>query len=117
MSEDFLTNTNLNVGRIVPIYSLSENLSVKTLRKAIYNAIQLYKDTIVNVVPEYLIDRYDLLDKKDAIEQIHFPDSMEKLERARFTLVFEEFFLIQLKLALIREKNRHENGIITHFKG
>ncbi len=112
MSEDFLTKTNLNIGRIVPVYSLCENMNVKTLRKAIYNAIQLYKNSIVNVVPQYLIDRYDLLDKKDAIEQIHFPDSMEMLERARFTLVFEEFFLIQLKLALIREKNRHDNKAV-----
>ena len=112
MSEDFLTKTNLNIGRIVPIYPLCENMSIKTLRKAIHNAIQLYKDTITNIVPDYLIDRYDLLDKKVAIEQIHFPDSMEMLERARFTLIFEEFFLIQLKLALIREKNRNENKAI-----
>ena len=112
MSEDFLSKTNLHIGRIVPVYPLCENMNVKTLRNAIYNAIQLYKESIVNVVPEYLIDRYDLLDKKVAIEQIHFPDNMEKLERARFALVFEEFFLIQLKLAMIREKTRDENKSI-----
>lgn len=125
MSEDFLTKTNLNIGRIVPIYPLCENLNVKTLRKAIYNAIQLYKDSIVNVVPDYLREKYNLLDKKVAIEQIHFPDSMELLQQARFTLIFEEFFLIQLKLALIREKNRHdiksvplkikEDGLVNTF--
>jgi len=109
MSEDFLSGTNLNIGRIVPIYPLCENMNIKTLRKAIYNAIQLLKDSIVNVVPEYLIKRYNLLDKKTAIEQIHFPDNLEMLEKARFTLVFEEFFLIQLKLALIREENRNNN--------
>ena len=118
MSEDFLTtNNNLNVARIVPIYSLSENLNIKTLRKAIYNAIQLYKDTIVNVVPDYLREKYHLLDKKDAVEQIHFPDSMENLEKARFSLIFEELFLVQLKLARIREKNRTENkSLPLHIK-
>lgn len=109
MSEDFLTQKNLNLARIVPIYSLSENLNIKTLRKAIHNAIQLYKDTIVNVVPDYIREKYNLLDKKDAVEQIHFPDNMELLERARFTLIFEELFLIQLKLAIIRETNKVEN--------
>ncbi len=109
MSEDFLTKTDLNIGRIVPIYPLCENMNLKTLRKAIYNAIQLYKSSIVNVIPDYLIKKYDLLNKRDAIEQIHFPDSMEMLEKARYTLVFEEFFLIQLKLAMIREKNKTEN--------
>ena len=112
MSEDFLTKTDLNIGRIVPVYSLCENMNIKTLRKAIYNAIQLYKSSIVNVIPDYLIKQYDLLNKRDAIEQIHFPDSMEMLEKARYTLVFEEFFLIQLKLAMIRERNRHENKSI-----
>ena len=46
MTGEFLENSssNLNMARIVPIYTVCENLSVKTLRKAIYNAIQLYKD-------------------------------------------------------------------------
>ena len=109
MSEDFVQKDNLNIGRIVPIYSLSENLNIKTLRKAIYNALQKYKDTIVNVIPDYLREKYQLMDKKTAVEQIHFPDNMEMLERARFTLIFEELFLIQLRLARIREKNRIEN--------
>lgn len=109
MSEDFLTKDNLNLARIVPIYSLSENLNIKTLRKAIYNAIQLYKETIPNVVPDYIREKYHLLDKKDAVEQIHFPDNLDMLEKARFSLIFEELFLVQLKLARIREKNRLEN--------
>ncbi|MCD8377564.1 MAG: ATP-dependent DNA helicase RecG, partial [Candidatus Gastranaerophilales bacterium] len=109
MSEDFLTKTNLNIARIVPVYSLSENLNIKTLRKAIYNVLQMYKNTIVNVVPDYLCEKYNLLDKKEAVEQIHFPDSMELLERARFSLVFEELFLVQLRLVRIREQNRTEN--------
>lgn len=109
ISEEFATKENLNLARIVPIYPLSENLNVKVLRKAIYNAITLYKDKIINIVPDYLRDKYHLLDKKDAVEQIHFPDSMEMLEKARFSLIFEELFLVQLKLAHIRQKNKEEN--------
>jgi len=117
MSEDFLTKDNLNLARIVPIYSLSENLNIKTLRKAIYNAIQLYKNTIINVVPDYLREKYHLLDKKDAVEQIHFPNDMETLQKARFSLIFEELFLVQLKLARIREQNRIENkSLPLHIK-
>lgn len=105
-------NSNLNLGRIVPIYPLNESISIKTLRRAIFNAIAAYKDAIATVLPQYLIDKYDLLEKKDAVEQIHFPKSMEMLERARFTLVFEELFLIQLKLARLREENRQNNKAI-----
>ncbi|MFA7658334.1 MAG: ATP-dependent DNA helicase RecG [Candidatus Gastranaerophilaceae bacterium] len=115
MSGDFLEegeNSNLNLGRIVPIYPLSENLSIKTLRRAIFNAIVMYKESIPTVLPEYLIKKYNLLEKKDAIEQIHFPKSMEMLEKARFSLVFEELFIIQLKLAQLREDNRKNNTAI-----
>lgn len=116
MAGDFLEtgmNSNLNLGRIVPIYPLNENLSIKTLRRAIFNVIETYKQVIPTVVPGYLVKKYDLLEKKEAVEQIHFPQSMEMLERARFSLVFEELFLIQLKLAVLREENRKNNNSIS----
>lgn len=115
MAGDFLEageNSNLNLGRIVPIYPLSENLSIKTLRRAIFNTITTYKESIPTVLPEYLIEKYDLLEKKEAVEQIHFPQSMEMLEKARFSLVFEELFIIQLKLARLREENKKNNTAI-----
>lgn len=115
MAGDFLENdlsTNLNLGRIVPVYPLSEGVNIKTLRKAIFNAIDTYKEIIPTVLPEYLIKKYNLLEKKDAVEQIHFPQSMELLQQARETLVFEELFLIQLKLANLREENRRSNTSI-----
>lgn len=115
MSGDFMEgeiSSSLNLGRIVPIYPLNEGVSVKTLRRAIFNAIEMFKPQIQTVLPEYLIKKYDLLEKKDAVEQMHFPKSMEMLERARFSLVFEELFLIQLKLAKLREENRRNNNAV-----
>lgn len=115
MAGDFLEsgeNSNLNLGRIVPIYPLNENLSIKTLRRAIFNTITMYKESIPTIIPEYLVKKYDLLEKKEAVEQIHFPQSMEMLEKARFSLVFEELFVIQLKLARLREENRKNNSAI-----
>lgn len=117
MSGDFGTDMiecapNLNLGRIVPIYSVSEGISVKTLRRAIFNTIEMFKDQIPTILPEFLIKKYNLLEKKEAVEQIHFPTSMEKLVQARETLVFEELFLIQLKLAHLREENRKNNTSI-----
>lgn len=106
------TSSNLNLGRLVPIYALNEGVNVKTLRRAIFNAIEMYKEGIPTVLPEYLIKKYNLLEKKDAVEQIHFPQSMELLEKARFSLVFEELFLIQLKLAALRDENRKNNNAI-----
>lgn len=117
MDDDIISSNNLNMARIVPIYSLSENLNIKILRKAIYNALTTYKSEIKTVLPEYLIQKYHLMQKQDALMQIHFPDDKEILDVARYTLVFEEFFLIQLKLALIREENnKHLSSIPLEIK-
>ena len=105
MDDEAVAPTNLNLARIVPIYPLSENLNIKTIRKAIYNVLETYKSEIETVLPDFLIKKYDLLEKKEALRQIHFPDNKETLEKAKFTLIFEEFFLIQLKLAVLREEN------------
>lgn len=126
MTGEFLegNTTNLNMARIVPIYTVCEDLSIKTLRKAIYNAIQLYKNHIKNIIPDEIRTRLGIMDKQDAVEQIHFPESLESLERARFSLIFEELFLVQLKLIRIRnENNKHsaislkiqENGLVKQF--
>lgn len=96
-------NSNLNIARIVPIYTICEDLSIKTLRKAIFNAIELYKNDIKNIVPDFIRERLGIMNKKDAVKQIHFPETMNDLEHARFSLIFEELFLIQLKLIRLRE--------------
>lgn len=118
MTGEFLEgqNSNLNMGRIVPIYTVCENLSIKTLRKAIFNAIQLYKDSIVNIVPDEIRERLGLMDKKQAVEQIHFPDDNNSLEHARFSLIFEELFLVQLKLVRIREQNNSKSALALKIK-
>lgn len=105
MDEDIINPANVNLARIVPIYPLSENLSIKTLRRAIYNTIQLFKNDIETVLPDKIIKKYNLLQKNEAIEGIHFPKDNETLQKSRYSLVFEELFLIQLKLALLREEN------------
>lgn len=105
MDDDILSSSNLNMARIVPIYTVSENLNIKTLRKAINNVLESYASEIETVLPDFLIKKYNLMEKREALKQIHFPDNKESLDNARFSLVFEEFFLIQLKLAILREEN------------
>ncbi len=118
MTGEFLenSNSNLNLARIVPIYTVCENLNVKTLRKAIFNAIQLYKESIKDILPDYLKKKYNLLDKKTAIEQIHFPENQELLEQARFSLIFEELFIIQLKMVRLRNENNKHSALALTIK-
>ncbi len=125
MDDDVLNPANLNIARIVPVYPLSENLNIKTLRRAVYNALQLFKGNIETILPEYIIEKYHLMEKKDAVENMHFPADNKSLQQARYTLVFEELFLIQLKLALLRAENNKTissiplvikpEGLVTKF--
>lgn len=118
-------NSNLNIARIVPIYTICEDLSIKTLRKAIFNAIELYKNDIKNIVPDFIRERLGIMNKKDAVKQIHFPETMNNLEHARFSLIFEELLLIQLKLIRLRENTAkttsaynlqvHKDGLVQKF--
>ncbi len=125
LSDDNLETNNLNIGRIVPVYPLVENLNIKALRKAISNAIEEHSCNIDNLLPAEIIEKYEMLNRKDAIKIIHFPFDNDELEKARFSLVFEEFFLLQLKLFMIREKTSsdcktvslkiNENGLVNTF--
>jgi ATP-dependent DNA helicase RecG len=91
---------------IVPVYALTENLNVKTLRNAIKNAIELYAGKMDDFLPNYIKTKLDLMDKTTAVSQIHSPDSQELLDEARRRLVFEELFVVQLRLAYMRKMNK-----------
>ena len=110
IADDVFNNSNLNLGRIVPIYPLSENLNMKTLRKAIFNALETFKSTIKTILPDYLRKKYNIMEKAEAVCQMHYPETMEKLEQARFSLVFEEFFIAQMRLARLREQNKNSHN-------
>lgn len=115
MTGEFLAdkNSNLNLARIVPVYTVCEDLSIKVLRRAIFNAIQTYKNDIENILPDFIRKKYGILDKKIAVEQVHFPETMELLEQSRFSLIFEELFLIQLKLVRLREQNNNSHNALA----
>ena len=125
VGESTILDENLNLGRIVPVYPVTENLNIKALRKAINNALIEYRPIIKNLIPEEIRKKYNMLDRNKALSIIHFPKNMKELENARFTLVYEELFLLQLKLFLIKEKNTkayktvalniHDDGLVNKF--
>ncbi len=94
---------NINLGRMVPIYPLTEGISQIRLRKIIKNAVDTYAHLIPETLPEELLDRCDLMDIQTAIQQVHFPDNPTSYQAARKRLVFDELFLLQVGLALKRQ--------------
>ena len=104
----------LHANRVVPIYPLTEGLGQKRMRQILWNAVQ-YADLVPEPLPAEVRRRVGLMPVAEAIRQVHFPDSMEQIAPARQRLVFEEFFVMQLGLALKRHQVAQERGIAMHI--
>ena len=85
---------------IHPIYPLTEGLSQKTMRKIVSLALKQYGKLVEDEIPSDIIKERHLLNKAEALVQIHTPDTIEQIKEARKTLIYEEFFLFERKLAL-----------------
>ena len=99
-------DSSRNTGKIIPIYPLTYNLTQNTIRKIIENGLKEIDGKLDETLPDYILEKYNLLDYNDAIKQIHFPDTFEMFNKARKRLVFEELFSMQL--ALLSLKNNYE---------
>lgn len=101
-----------HISRIVPVYSLTEGITLETLRKIMSNLFGSYGSLIEETLPKQLLRNEKLLDLKTSLHQIHFPDSQELCDIARARLVFEEFFFMQLELAYRRYSvDKHRSGL------
>lgn len=108
---------SLHAGRMVPIYALTEGLNLRFLRKAIHQALQDYLGSIIDPMPTEILKRNGLMGLREALQQIHFPESQALATAARERLVFDELFYVQLRLALIRQQfKRTVKGLSLQFK-
>ncbi|MCX7920219.1 MAG: ATP-dependent DNA helicase RecG [bacterium] len=89
----------IHTHRIVPIYPLSEQIDQRWLRTILKTAIEQYAPRIPEILPKKLLLRYQWLSRAEAIREIHFPSSMEKVMLAKQRLIYDELFLLQLLLA------------------
>ncbi|MBI4436798.1 MAG: ATP-dependent DNA helicase RecG [Candidatus Omnitrophica bacterium] len=98
--------SSLHVGRIVPIYPLTAEISQRWLRSVVHEGILRYGRSLVDPLPEETHERYRLPSFQEAVCAVHFPKSMEEAEQARRKLVFNELFLFGLSIAYRRTKSR-----------
>jgi len=111
-----------------PIYPLSEKLRTKRvdgkmLARLNRELLNIAKEKIRETLPEDMIRDVGLMNKRDALEQIHFPTDYDMLAKARFRLKFEELFYVQLKLlkskVIRQEKYRgqifNDASLLTEF--
>ena len=99
----------IHTARIVPIYPETEGLSSRWLRMLLMPILKGLEDKMTEVLPEKIREEINLLPLREAIWQIHFPDSFELAQKAKERFSFEEIFFIELlvlqeRLKIIRER-------------
>jgi ATP-dependent DNA helicase RecG len=90
--------------KMQPVYPSTEKLtnsgvSNKLVRGYIQNLLQQVFDGVQESLSQEIIDDFQLISKRDALLNVHFPKNQERLAKAEFRLKFEELFFIQLQLA------------------
>ena len=98
--------------RIRPIYKASGSLTSGRIENYMSCAIEKYLEQEEETIPAEILEEYNLMPIKEAIRNIHFPESMTQVENARRRFIFEEFLLLQTGMYLLREDGRTETNVI-----
>ncbi|MFH0908704.1 MAG: ATP-dependent DNA helicase RecG [bacterium] len=109
---------SLNMGRIVPVYPLTDTLPQRAMRRITANAVDRYAALAEESLPAETIARWHLPPVRDALAHVHFPQTIGEARQARFRLVFEEFLCVQLVLVARKiYAERFINGIVHDAPG
>jgi len=95
--------------KVLPVYPLTDGISMNIMRKLVYKAFELYADSVLENLPEYILAKFNFPDRRIAIQKIHFTQHPEQIPKVKRRFAFEELFFTQLMLA--RSKFGHEKKL------
>lgn len=94
---------------LVPVYPQTEGINSNYLAKCMRTAFAAAPD-IPEPLPAWMLQKYRLCPKADAVRMIHFPRSTAEIASARRRLIFEELLALQLGLLLLRSRDATLTG-------
>ncbi|NMC78672.1 MAG: ATP-dependent DNA helicase RecG [Chloroflexi bacterium] len=109
-----LDQQQLHTNRIVPVYPLTAHISQRWLRKIMYQTVNFWASRMADFLPQSVRQNAQLLDLGTALQQVHFPDSLEMLKAGRSRLAFDEIF--QLQIGVLRQKRNWQAGTAAVFQ-
>lgn len=99
-----------------PIYHVSKSVRQSTLVELIKVGFEKYGAEIPENLPVYLLEKYRLISRQKAMYAMHFPRNPEESHQAKRRVVFEEFFLFQMRMQGLKNSERSEkNGIAIRY--
>ena len=94
---------------IVPIYALADGVSQFVVRSSVRNWFAANHE-LPEILPAEVREAHQYMTRYDAFKMMHFPASSERYEEARHQLAYEELFVMQSGLALLRNKEQCHKG-------
>lgn len=88
---------------IEPVYHLVSGITNKNIGKIIQECLKMRVD-VTDYIPSYLVEKYQFVDKLDAIKELHMPTSSVALKKSKLRLIYEEFFVFMFKTNYLRYK-------------
>ena len=117
-------DASIHVNRLVPVYRVTGGLSVRQMRSIMFQVVNTHSNDVIDSVPPEILKRTALPELTPALTQIHFPDAgtdMNLLNRGESAfhkrLSFDELFLLELGLAVLKKGTLSENGIAFQPSG
>lgn len=109
VSPEFLP-ADSTVSSFRAIYGLTAGLSNKAVQKAVEQALTLLPSQVSDPIPEDIREKYNLCGLRDAIVNIHTPQSPQALKRAQHRLTVEELLVLNLGILSLKHKNSEARG-------
>ena len=89
---------------IEPVYHLNQGIKRSNFKKLVDEILDNTVEIKSNV-PDYLIERYNFINKKEAVTNVHKPKDINSLKKADLHLIYEELFTFMLKVSYLKAKN------------
>lgn len=89
---------------IEPVYHLNQGIKRSNFKKLVDEILDNTVEIKSNV-PDYLIEKYNFINKKEAVTNVHKPKDINSLKKANLHLIYEELFTFMLKVSYLKEKN------------
>ena len=108
---------SLDIGRIVPIYTIPRGITQRHFRKIIKNCLDQSIPRLKEILPYAIRIKYGLLNLAKSLIEIHFPENLDLKKEAYRRLSFEEFFLFQIPIVLRKLRKKENRGIAHKVEG
>lgn len=105
-----LDTEHLNTNGIIPVYPLVAGISQKEVRTAIKEGLKYYKNKVNDYLPVSIRESAELELLSTALDQVHYPDNLIALKRARERLAFDEVLFLQLG---VQQQKRNWQAVVA----